>query len=169
MAEKHSDYELQARAIYSLIVAGKSAKFGMPFDIIRRLSKEKGSLRFWLEMARTGNYRKLTKALPALAESGVNLRTCGPEELERLHGWGPKSARFFIIWTRPESRYAALDVHVLRWMRKRGYDAPKSTPQNPKKYARLEKALLEEADRRGMTPRELDSMIWDAAQKGGGG
>jgi thermostable 8-oxoguanine DNA glycosylase len=101
--------------------------------------------------------------LQQLAEAGLNLQTCEPADLEKIHGIGPKTARFWILWTRPDARYAALDVHILRWMRERGHKAPKQTPSAPKTYARLEKAFLAEADKRGLTPRELDFKIWQAS------
>lgn len=164
--------ELEARLLYSCIVAGKSAKFtdgvvrrlsshsrGMtPFNMIRRLIAE-NYLRRALELAGSGNYTKLEKCFTSLVEADLPLRTCGPEELEAIHGIGPKTSRFFILWTRPDAVYAALDVHVLRWLAKEGYDAPKSTPTGPK-YRELELCFIEEARKRGKTPRELDAEIW---------
>lgn len=166
-----SEAEREWRLIYSIIVAGKSAKFteavmfrllparcGSPFKWIREV-RNRGRLNGALKETRTGNYTKLEKALSALVDSNLDLERCTPEDLEKIHGIGPKTARFFILWTRPGERYAALDVHVLRWMRAQGHDAPKSTP-NGKKYRELEIAFLAEADKRGLTAGELDSKIW---------
>jgi 3-methyladenine DNA glycosylase/8-oxoguanine DNA glycosylase len=172
-----TDQELQLRLLYAIIVAGKSAKFaeqamarlfaglgdGLPFDRIRAWAAD-GSLDTKLRGARVGNYGKISKAFDALANAGIDLRTCGPAELEAIHGIGPKTARFFIIWTRPDARVAALDVHILRWLGQQGHKAPRQTPQG-KRYAELETVFLEEADRRGMTPHQLDAAIWSAGSK----
>lgn len=168
--------ELEARLIYSIIVAGKSAKFAEgvmqrlglwqdPFQIIRSWI-EKGLLCEELRAARSGNYGKIAQALREIAVSSIDLRTCTPEQLEKVHGIGPKTSRFFILWTRPNERYATLDVHVLRWLRGLGYDAPKATPTG-EKYRKLEQAFLKEADNRNLTPRELDSQIWETGSKYG--
>lgn len=168
-----TDQELQLRLLYAVIVAGKSAKFAeqamarlfvglggnLPFDRVRAWVAE-GALETRLWEARVGNYSKVLRAFAALAEAGLDLRSCGPADLEAIHGIGPKTARFFIIWTRPLARVAALDVHILRWMRQHGYNAPHQTPPSGKRYAELEAAFLAEADRRELTPRELDEQIW---------
>ncbi len=171
-------HELEARLLYAVIVAGKSAKFAdqatarlwtycqegeSPFDLIRRLAKSHTLLSV-LRECRTGNYGKINRCFKELAGGwmDLNLRHCEPADLEKIHGIGPKTSRFFILWTRPEARYAALDVHILRWLRAQGYPAPRSTPVG-KQYEQLEKAFLAEADSRGKTPRELDYEIWSAA------
>lgn len=176
--------ELESRLIYSIFVAGKSAKFVEKvmdkFDAHRqrvspltfvRILVDEDNLKWVLYDIRSGNYNRIERALRELAAATIDLRTCTPAELEAIHGIGPKTSRFFIIWTRPGERHAALDVHILRWLRTLGHDAPKSTPTG-EKYAALEKIFLAEADKRGMTPRELDSQIWDAGSgynAGGGG
>jgi thermostable 8-oxoguanine DNA glycosylase len=115
-------------------------------------------------MAKVGNYGKVFKAFHEVAFANLDLRTCSPAELEAIHGIGPKTARFFIIWTRQDARVAALDVHILRWMRNLGYDAPRQTPSG-KRYAVLEAAFLAEADRRGLSPQALDAQIWSAGSR----
>lgn len=172
MADQLTDAELQWRIIYSAIVAGKSARFaenaikklfggchGTPFANIQNWCVQH-ILEDKLRLAKTGNYSKLAKTLSALAWSSIDLRTCTPAELEYVHGIGPKTSRFFILWTRPDARYAALDVHILRWLGERGHKVPKSTPQSSKAYAMLEKAFLDEADRLGLSPAELDKRVW---------
>lgn len=173
-----SDSELQLRLIYSMIVAGKSAKFAdgaiarlfvpmpsgtVPFEWIKGMRAQTISRR--LKEARTGNYSKLAQGVRQLVTSGMDLRTCLPSDLEKVHGIGPKTSRFFLLWTRPGIKLAALDVHVLRWLKKQGHDVPKSTPASTNRYAQVEQCFLKEAQARGMTPRELDSVIWDAGAK----
>lgn len=163
--------ELQWALIYSVIVAGKSAKFAdkvmmrllpMPCDPFGEVRQwiEWGTLADELRHAKTGNYGKLEKCLRELTVATLDLSTCSPTGLEGIHGIGPKTSRFFILWTRPDTKCAALDVHVLRWLRGLGYDAPKATPQNPSRYAVLESHFLWEADQRGVTARVLDHAIW---------
>jgi hypothetical protein len=164
--------ELQHDLIYSIVVAGKSATFTdkvmgrwrahcqhrEPFQFIRILIEE-DNLDWVLRDIRCGNYTKIARCFAELAITEIDLSTCTPADLERIHGIGPKTSRFFIIWTRPGAQHAALDVHVLRWLKARGYDAPRSTP-NGTKYSELEQAFLTEARNAGMTPRELDEKIW---------
>ena len=171
-------FTLEARLLYSVVVAGKNAKFAndvirrwlvynmlsdeTPFEIIRKLDAT-GKLESSFRLARTGNYGKVTAAARGMANAGLDLLTCTPEDLEKIKGIGPKTSRFFIIWTRPDECYAALDVHILRWLREQGHDAPNSTPQSTKRYRELEQIFIKEAADRGKTPRELDEEIWCAA------
>lgn len=173
--------ELQFKIIYAIVVAGKSARFAngvmqslrgevnsddseLLFDFLNR-KREAGELRQTLEQHRTGNYTKLEKAIGALLEETFDLEEVSPEDLERIHGIGPKTARFFIVWTRPVERYAVLDVHVLHWMAAQGYRVPHSTPQTPQHYRRIEGWFLEEAAKRKLTPRQLDMEIWGKAAR----
>lgn len=166
--------ELEYRLLYSMVVAGKSAKFAdaamerflgdpagdwTPFMYVEYLVT-RGLLRQHLEEARTGNYTKLALAFEQVAKADIDLATCTPTDLEAIHGIGPKTSRFFIIWTRPEASFAALDTHVLKWLRHVGHKAPKSTPSGAK-YAYFEGIFLALAKTRGMTARDLDAAIWD--------
>jgi len=182
MVDRADLYDVQAKFVYALIVAGKSADFAikatarllvelcgdpptrLPFEAARGLDHK--DLKFKIIKARTGNYTKMTRAIEMAASMpGLDLMTCAPDELERVQGVGPKTSRFFIMWIRPEERYAALDVHILAWLRQQGFDAPRSTPGQPGTYRRLERIFIEEADKRGITPRQLDSQIWEEAAR----
>ena len=169
--------KLEWSLVYSIVVAGKSAHFAdramaridneregseSLFDCFHRIAAH-GGLDALFRRARTGNYGKMCRAIGHLLSLRLDLATCSVEDLEAAPGIGPKTSRFFLLWTRPGVEYAALDVHVLRWLRAEGYDAPKSTPTG-KRYATLERAFLREARQRGMTARELDSQIWSAAR-----
>ena len=165
-----SEVELKWRLIYALIVAGKSARFAN--EAVARLRAlvpaDRDPLRFLAERpetfraARTGKYDLLAKAVEDLRGVRIDFRRCAPDLLETIRGIGPKTSRFFIAWTRPDARVAVLDRHVLRWLRARGHDVPEETPP-PRRYAEIERTFLEEADRRGKTPRELDLEIWSEA------
>jgi len=164
--------------VYSLIVAGKSATFARSAiarvfstgakNLHRTLAVwvADGALDTRLRAARTGNYTKLVRALTYYVACGIDLRTCTVNALETIPGVGPKTSRFFLLWTRPtEAHYAALDVHVLRWLRSQGYDAPRQTPANRKKYAALEAVFLGLAKERGVTPAQLDAEIWEDGRR----
>lgn len=166
-------WELQARLIYAVLVAGKSAVFAeakvlalvgdriddLPFDVIREYIR-RGDIEEWLRSERVGTYGRLMKCFPDLVE--LDPRTCTIHQLEAVHGVGPKTARFFVLWTRPGAMCAALDTHILKWLRSLGYDAPKSTPQAGARYDELEKVFLHEAEKRGKAPRDLDFEVWDS-------
>lgn len=165
--------KLEYKLLFAIIVAGKSAKFAEA--VMERLFPITGDwttyfqqLRDWvnagvlrekIKEARTGNYGKIEKGFTYIAERAWNLETVTIAQLEAIPGVGPKTARFFLLWTDRKERVAALDVHVLRWMATKGYKVPRSTPSG-KKYAEIEKQFIAEADKRGVTPRELDFAIW---------
>lgn len=174
-----SDALLEWHLIYCLVVAGKSAQFANEAVArlrallsgekhpIRTLAERLSLLRMecpsLLRTARTGNYQKLARALRFLRNIEPDLRTCSPQALQHVPGIGPKTARFFVVWTRPIERYAVIDRHVLRWLGERGYEVPSVPPTRENDYVLLERAFLAEADAAGKTPRELDLEIWGAA------
>jgi hypothetical protein len=167
--------QLEWRLIYTLVVAGKSARFAndavarlfaavpeafrrCPISWIGLTAKE-----HVLRIARTGNYVKLERALRLLAESGLDLAIVTPGELERIPGIGPKTSRFFVTWTRPWERYAVIDRHVLTWLRSRGHQVPSTPPGELRSYTALEALFIEEAEAAGETVRDLDLRVWRAA------
>ena len=88
------------------------------------------------------------------------------EELETIHGIGPKTSRFYLLSIVPGARYAALDTHILKWLASLGYERiPKSTPTGGN-YRRIEGYFLQEADERGKEPAELDLEVWTAYKEG---
>lgn len=169
-------WDLQWHLVYAVLVAGKTAEFAesccrrmfghdeLPFDRIKRRGHWTGyrftsGIGWWLREVRTGRYALLERCFAELIQ--LDPATCTVEDLEAIPGIGPKTSRFFLLWTRPGVEFAALDTHVLKWLREQGYDAPKATPTG-RKYQELEKAFLDEARKRGKTARELDEEIWTA-------
>lgn len=177
--EAMSIRQLQLWLIFSVVVAGKSAKFAeavilrfvgcltgreLPFEYFGRLGD--AELDSLVRGIRTGNYSKTTNAFRCMATKKLDLLKCSIEDLEGIPGVGPKTSRFFIIKTRPWVRCAVLDVHILRWMRANGYpDAPRNTPQNKRLYAYFEKAFLDECDKRQKSPFDFDFEIWAKGAK----
>lgn len=91
---------------------------------------------------------------------------CTPERLEQVTGVGPKTARFFLVHSSENARYAVLDTHILKFLKELypEKDIPKSTPTSKKKYRELEYLFLREYDRHatvsGASLAEFDLNLW---------
>ena len=174
--------DLELFAVFAVCVAGKKAqqtadkvndnfrdvatptKQLTPFEAIKNLVDIKVFVAY-LKMAKMGQYRRIYRALRDLVESGIDLKTCTVEELEAIHGIGPKTSRFIIMHSRPNQRLATLDTHILRWMRDQGIDTPKATPQSKKLYQKLEQKFLTLCDKCAILPSQLDLKIWKQYSK----
>ena len=117
----------------------------------------------WLQMTKLGQYTRIYNALLGLIK--LDLKACTVEDLESVHGIGPKTARFIIMHSRPNQRLATLDTHILRWMRDQGIEAPKATPQSQKLYKELEDKFLTLCDESAILPSQLDLKIWKQYSK----
>jgi thermostable 8-oxoguanine DNA glycosylase len=173
-----SQEELQQFALFCLFVAGKqSATMTKKLDQFLRCVDEPfvflnglrnlGALRAHLEDCKIGQYNRLEKTIGKLLDEWCHnaffLRYIEVEKLEKIMGM--KSARFFILSTRPNQEVAVLDVHLLAHLRSLGYDAPKATPSSKKQYHKWEKVLLAEIEKSGKTPAEYDLDIWKERAK----
>ena len=174
--------DLELFAVFAVCVAGKKAqqtadkvndnfrdvqtptKQLTPFEAIKNLVDIKVFVAY-LKMAKMGQYRRIYRALRDLAESSIDLKTCTVEELEAIHGIGPKTSRFIIMHSRPNQRLATLDTHILRWMRDQGIETPKATPQSKKLYKELEQKFLTLCDKCAILPSQLDLKIWKQYSK----
>ena len=177
-----SQADLELFAVFAVCVAGKKAqqtadkvnehfrdvqtptKQLTPFETIKSLI---GANIFggYLQHARFGQYKRIYRALRDLAESSIDLKTCTVEDLEAIHGIGPKTSRFIIMHSRPNQRLATLDTHILRWMRDQGIETPKATPQSKKLYKELEDKFLTLCDKCAILPSQLDLKIWKQYSK----
>lgn len=147
-----------------------AGKFGRPdfspFSHIGDLLRTKGELRRELKRLGFGQYTKLVKAFTELVTSDIDLDRCRTQDLERIHGIGPKTSRYFIMRTRSNANVAALDTHILRWLSDIGHcDIPSSTPQSMTTYRRVEGIFLAEAKKRRKRPSRLDAEIWERYSK----
>ncbi len=172
---ERTEKELQTFMLFCVCVAGKNAqqqaakleKFlnilpgsGLPFDRIRDLVDVKP----YLVEVRMGQYHRIGRAFKKLSEL-PQLDQVEIEQLELIKGIGPKTSRFFVLHSRPNSRVAVLDTHILRYMRETmGLPAPKSTP-GLKRYYELETQFLEHCDARSCSPAQLDLEIWSGLTK----
>jgi len=168
-----TDEELEEFIIFSILVAGHNAKntaMGLerflgafrgtsPFQVVEGHAKA-GTLALALQNAGIGCHSIRAKSLQSLLDSRIDLRSCTVEQLEQVSGIGPKTSRFFVLHSRPNVRIAALDVHILRYLKGLGYDVPTVTPTG-KSYKRIEDVFLQEADKSGMSVAEFDLFIWN--------
>ena len=128
-----------------------------PFLIIKKFGD---SLPNVLKGHGFGCFNNKAKSMLALANSNLDLKTCSVSDLEKIWGVGPKTSRCFLLHSRKECRVAGLDTHVLKYMREKGVDVPKSTPSG-KKYLEIEQKFLELADESGKSLAEFDLEIWN--------
>lgn len=194
-----SDHELEAFLLLTIVVAGKNAKvqqeklkdflraaldcchlwggpFG-PFDLIRSLiDREVESVntdRLFVRMFehKLGQYRRLARCFSEVVDLDIRqgLRRCTVHDLEEVHGIGPKTARYFLLHSRPDQQLAVLDTHILSWMKKvkNCRNVPKVTPSNRTKYRLWELSFLYFCQQLNKTPAELDLEIWNQRSRNG--
>lgn len=175
-----NDYELEERIIFWILASGKNGvttAFCLedllsswwlialgnlhlsPFEILEQIDSQ-DILAEELKRFGFGCYRRKAEYLKDLIYSGINLRICSVEELEKIKGIGKKTARCYLIHSRRNQKYAGLDTHCLKFLRDMGHDVPKSTPTG-KKYLELEKIFLQYVEESGKTVAELDLEIWN--------
>jgi len=174
-----TDEELQAFLVYGICAAGKKAKEVAPKvnSFLSSLVDEDGEtlspfaglkelirhdlLDEVMQEHRLGCYNVLRNALWDILF--LNLRECSIDDLTACAGIGPKTARFFLVHSREGyEEEAVLDVHILRYLRENGVDAPKQTPQNMEEYNRLADCWKSVSSRLmpNMSNAERDLTVW---------
>lgn len=156
VAGKNSDWA--ARKVGDLYTQARREEC-TPFDYLRL---HRYALHNMLVANRVGQYGRIERAL--LASLDLDLRWASVDQLMAVPGVGPKTARFFILHTRPNAQLAVLDTHILRWLREEHgcKDAPKATPPAGQKYEFWEGMALEffRDVYPGLTPAQADLMVW---------
>lgn len=169
--------ELEEFWLFCLVVAGKTAMTqaklldgflkdiledmpfadATPFEAIQNAVDE-GWLLEKLKKSRLGQYTRLERAM---RESlSLKLSTDSVDAFEAIPGVGSKTARFFLLHTRPDQKIAVLDTHVLRHMRSLGLTTQEGTPPKGPKYAALEKLFIDLAEKNNMSIADYDLHIW---------
>ncbi len=147
-----TDAELQAFWLFGAFCAGKNSDYASrclarllqksdgknPFDYLRELGEV--GIHNALVASRIGQYARLAAFIKQSLD--LDLRTATVDDLMKVHGIGPKTARFFLLHTRHDQQLAVLDTHILKFLRDNGIDAPQNTPTNKNKYLELEKKFL---------------------------
>ena len=172
----YTDEELEELLIFCVCVAGKKASTIAPrvhklFTYLQLFTQQSCPLKcgynFPIDVDDTmkvlgiGCYTQKAETLYDFIsqDPAIDLRTCTVEDLEKIKGIGPKTSRFFLMSSRPNVRYAALDTHLLAFLRDSGVEnVPKSTPTG-KKYLTLEQTYLKMVPE-GMSPAEFDLVVW---------
>ena len=106
-----------------------------------------------------GQYERLCRSIDDLVAL-PDIREVTVEQLETCFAVGPKTARFFVVHSRPNQQYAILDTHILKWLALNGVPAvPKDTPQG-KWYYHYENIFLTFVKNSGLSVAEFDLNIW---------
>jgi hypothetical protein len=165
-----TDEELEQFWLYGILAAGKNSDWVC--DVLPRLLHgcdepaiswlgNKPDLEDHLVSCRSGQYGRIMRSIRE--SSAIDLRIADIEELQAVHGVGPKTCRFFALHSRKDCvDCAALDRHILSWMRDCGVDAPEQTPTYLPKYLRLEQEciLLQREHYPHMTLAQSDLFLW---------
>lgn len=166
-----TDEELEEFLLFCIFVANKPAKRTAdvlerflggtkePFERVKSYALHH-TLGDMLRLVKSGQYTRLERCLTELVMSGINLKKCSAKDLEEISGIGPKTARYFILHSRPNAKVACLDTHILKFLREQGIEnVPKSTPTG-KKYRELEKIFIKKANECGKSIADFDLSIW---------
>jgi hypothetical protein len=180
--EKITDYnrteaDLEEFLLFAIMVAGKKASTtakkldqflvgritNSPFQFLQAcVEQEKDGhsvLDGWMRGHKLGQYKRLNSAFRGVLQFKGRLKDVTAEELESVNGIGPKTSRFFILHSRKDQNVAVLDTHILKWMKTKGYDVPKTTPSK-KKYKEIESVFLHECHKAGKNVADMDLEIW---------
>ena len=128
-----------------------------PFGCISYLQSE-NKLLTKLKQHKLGQYKRIERAFREIIK--LDLNNLSVEMLEKVHGIGPKTARMVMLYYDPTCEAVPLDTHVLKYLKAKGYDVPKSTPPAGKKYNLIERWFQELAYAQNKTVRELDTEVW---------
>jgi thermostable 8-oxoguanine DNA glycosylase len=170
-----TEAELEEFLMFAILVAGKGAEQqakkldaflkhcdwynnGEPFEHIKSLIRH-DMLDTQMKKFKLGQYKRIGNAFKGILQFKRMLRIVTINELESVKGIGSKTARFFILHSRPNQKVAVLDTHILKWMKSLGHNVPKSTPAK-KQYGIIEKLFLCMAEARSMSVADLDLHIW---------
>jgi thermostable 8-oxoguanine DNA glycosylase len=148
-----------ARCLDNLLESVSSSDCLSPFEKIMLLNQQ-SDLGQEMKKHGIGCFRRKAVTFVSLCESKLDLRTCTVDDLESISGIGPKTARCFLIHSRPNQYLAGLDTHILKFLRDRGHKTPVSTP-NGKKYKELEEIFLRYVRASNKSVAEFDLYIWN--------
>ena len=152
-----TDEELEAFLIFAIAVAGKKASSvapkvtrmveemnGMPFTYLRSSRRDIDAI---MRHYRMGPYdQRMIPAINGILD--LDLRACTLHDLLAIKGIGPKTARFFLLHSRPNEKMVVLDVHLLRYLRQvYRMKTPKQTPSG-KRYLSLEAEAIRRIEKR---------------------
>jgi len=149
--------DMQARCLQNLLQDCSA----YPLDWLLAEDRQ-GKLESRLRASRIGQYTRLMGAIRG--SQGIVLAHAGVEDLERIPGVGPKTARFFLLYTR-NVRVAVLDRHVIRWLQQWFEGVPYPVPR--KKYRQWEDIVLWTMEQLfpGRMVEDVDLEIWTQGRR----
>lgn len=151
---------VQARLLEQFLLSLPDGADERPFHRIHACGRHSQAFLDLLTASKLGQYRRLRQCwIDSTSFLYGSLSTCTVQDLEAIHGVGPKTARFFLLHSRPDQKIAVLDTHVLKYLRHVGIDAPLGTPSGTK-YAELEQEFLKLAEASGQSVADFDLQIW---------
>jgi thermostable 8-oxoguanine DNA glycosylase len=171
-----TEEQLEEFLMFSILVAGKGAEqqakkldeflkrcmweqIDKPFAHLEFLIKN-GWLEIHMKEFKLGQYKRIGHAFTEILKFKGRLKEVTIEELESVKGIGSKTARFFVLHSRPKQRVAVLDTHILKYLKHMGHNVPKSTPSK-KKYGVIEQIFIRIADDLKMSIADFDLHIWN--------
>lgn len=176
--------ELEEFLLFAILVAGKTAKtqaeklnqflslkskVGLPsdttpFQYLQFLCNLQ-DMKTPMMVCKLGQYNRIEKAFRGILQFHGRLDKVTLEELESVGGIGPKTSRFFLLHSRPNQQLAVLDTHILKFLNEQGFQAPKATPSDKKKYRQLEEDFLYLCRIEKKDPAEMDLEVWKKYSK----
>jgi thermostable 8-oxoguanine DNA glycosylase len=160
--------------LFSILAAGKTASLAHDKTMAITDDLEGNDLFLFLiqrgveyyKERKIGRYHTMTGAFEHLYL--LNLATAALDDLLEVPGVGNKTARFFLMNTREDQRFAILDVHILRWLGRYHPNIPTATPAGNHRYRRIEKLAIAEMEKRfpGRDLLTIDALIWHAGTNG---
>lgn len=139
---------------------GREFGASAPFDKVRMMVFRRELHR---ELVRVGMGKYLlisTSFREMVRDLDLNLRKCPWQRLTEIPGIRPKTAKFFVLHSRPDQRLAVLDTHMHKKLKAEGYDPPAFPPANPFYYAFWQDVVLRLADAAGASPAAFDLASW---------
>ena len=173
-----TEIELEEFLLFCIMVAGKRAVIeaekledflsqklpeDSPFQYVQSLI-DSNELMHRLHQCRISPYGSREKSFRAICKL-KNLTEVTMEELVQIPGASYKTANFFLTHSREDYSFPILDTHILSWLRERGYDVPKHSPTDYKKYLKIAQFFLDEAEKLGKDIATLDLEIWNERTK----
>ena len=173
---QRTDAELEELMLFAVLVAGKNARIqavkleqflnanvNAPFKLITNLINN-GTLVEEMKKVGLGKYNLLKDSFQYLVNNFPDgkLRNASIEQLEEVPGVGMKTARFFVLHSRANSRVAVIDTHLLKYLAREfpASSVPKSTPQKRELYLDMERLFLAECIKKNVTPYNGDLTCW---------
>jgi thermostable 8-oxoguanine DNA glycosylase len=111
-----------------------------------------GNLMENLRIAGIGQYTRISKAYQAILK--LDLKNNILDKFLAVKGIGPKTARFFLVHSRPNQNMAVIDIHAKRWL----LENTETTETDS--YESMEQAFLFKAKKRKISPADFDLMLW---------